>query len=217
MKKTWFNRIAAVMLIGSFGYTAWFLAGLDWQRYRSFGVTADLAWTLSSYIAFLLPPALMLLILVARRILFGSPQASQRAQVLFNRLRAISLPEGSYAVFGSGPLAIRGLLDEVGDLDIIVREPAWSRIRSAGTVVMHGDHLTVDHGNGLTFGTSWAYGDFDVETLIDNAETIDGLPFVQLEAVVEYKRISGRPKDLRHIHVLQEAGLVGGAEPHSRG
>ena len=163
MKKTSFDRIAAAMLIGSLGYTAWFLAGLDWQRYRSFGITADLAWTPSSYIAFLLPPALVLLLLVARRLLFGGPAATQSGQVLFNRLRAMSLPEGSFAVFGSGPLAVRGLIDEIGDLDIIVREPAWSRVRDVGTSVMYGDHLTIDHGNGLTFGRSWAYGDFDVE------------------------------------------------------
>ncbi len=120
MKKTGFDRIAAAMLIGSLGYTAWFLAGLDWQRYRSFGITADLAWTPSSYIAFLLPPGLLLLILVARRVLFGRSPAPQSGQVLFDRLRTLSLPEGSFAVFGSGPLAIRGLIDEIGDLDIIV-------------------------------------------------------------------------------------------------
>jgi len=208
MKKTSFDRIAAAMLIGSLGYTAWFLAGLDWQRYRSFGITADLAWTPSSYVAFLLPPVLVLLILVVRRLMFGAASATQSGQVLFDRLRALALPAGSFAVFGSGPLAIRGLIDEVGDLDIIVREPAWSRVRDGGTSVMYGDHLTIDHGNGLTFGRSWAYGDFNVETLIDNAEMIDGLPFVRLEAVVEYKRIAGRPKDQRHIDVLRDAGLI---------
>ena len=197
------------MLIGSLGYTTWFLAGLDWHRYRSFGISADLAWTWSSYIAFLLPPVLLLLYLVLNRVFFSQSPAMQSSQVLFDRLRAMSLPDGSYAVFGSGPLAIRGLIDGVGDLDIIVREPAWSRICDAGTSVMYGDHLTIDLGNGLTFGRSWAYGDFDVETLIDNAETIDGLPFVQLEAVAAYKQIAGRPKDLRHIAILRSAGLLG--------
>jgi hypothetical protein len=131
-----------------------------------------------------------------------------RAAVLFDQLRAMDLPPDSYAVFGSGPLAAHGLIDEVGDLDVIVRDSAWSRLEQLGTVVMHGDNPVVDLGNGLTFGKSWAYGDFDIEQLIDDAQMIDGLPFVRLEAVLEYKRIAGRPKDLRHIGLMGSAGLI---------
>jgi hypothetical protein len=131
-----------------------------------------------------------------------------RASVLFDRLRAMDLPPGSYAVFGSGPLAAHGLIDEVGDLDVIVRDSAWSRVKQLGTVVMHGDDPVVDLGNGLTFGRSWAYGNFDIEQLIEDAQMIDGLPFVRLEAVLEYKRIAGRPKDLRHIELMESAGLI---------
>lgn len=131
-----------------------------------------------------------------------------RASVLFDRLRAMDLPPGSYAVFGSGPLAARGLVDEVGDLDVIVRDSAWSRVEQLGTVVMHGDDPVVDLGNGLTFGRSWAYGSFDIKQLIEDAQMIDGLPFVRLKAVLEYKRIAGRPKDLRHIELMESAGLM---------
>lgn len=120
----------------------------------------------------------------------------------------MDLPPGSYAVFGSGPLAAHGLIDEVGDLDVIVRDSAWSRVEQLGTVVMHGDNPVVDLGNGLTFGRSWAYGNFDIEQLIEDAQMIDGLPFVRLEAVLEYKRIAGRPKDLRHIELMESAGLI---------
>lgn len=120
----------------------------------------------------------------------------------------MDLPPGSYAVFGSGPLAAHGLIDEVGDLDVIVREPAWSRVEQLGTVVMHGDDPIVDLGNGLTFGRSWAYGNFDIEQLIEDAQMIDGLPFVRFEEVLEYKRIAGRPKDLRHIGLMGSAGLI---------
>ncbi len=133
---------------------------------------------------------------------------SPHATLLFERLRAIELPPDSYAVFGSGPLAIRGLIVEVGDLDVVVRQVAWERVKDQGEVTMHGDHATVDLGNGLTFGRSWAYGDFDIAQLIATAEMIEGLPFVRLESVVEYKLIAARPKDLRHLELLSEAGLI---------
>ncbi len=130
------------------------------------------------------------------------------AAALFDRLRAMELPPGSYAVFGSGPLAAHGLIDELGDLDVIVVDVAWDRVQTLGTIVMHGDDPVVELDNGLSFGRSWAYGDVDVELLIEGAEMINGLPFVRLDAVAEYKRIADRPKDLRHIELMESAGLI---------
>ena len=120
----------------------------------------------------------------------------------------MELPPDSYAVFGSGPLAAHGLINEIGDLDVIVGETTWRRVERLGTIVMHGDDPVVELDNGLSFGRSWAYGDVDIERLIEDAEMINGLPFVRLDAVVEYKRIAGRPKDLRHIGLVESAGLV---------
>jgi hypothetical protein len=120
----------------------------------------------------------------------------------------MDLPPDGYALFGSGPIAIRGLLDDIGDLDVIVTAQIWKRVRETGTVVLYGDHETVDLGKGLTFGRSWAYGHFDIEQLIGNSEVIDGLSFVRLSAVLEYKRIAERPKDLRHLELIAAAGLV---------
>ncbi len=131
-----------------------------------------------------------------------------RAAILFERLRAMELPPRTYAVFGSGPLAAHGLIDDIGDLDVIVRDVAWDRVRGIGAIVMHGNDQVVELDNGLAFGQSWAYGDVDIEELIEDAEIINGLPFVQLDAVLAYKRIAGRPKDLRHIALMERAGLI---------
>ena len=40
---------------------------------------------------------------------------------------------------------------------------------------------------------------FEIGQLIDEAELIDGIPFVRLEHVVAYKRVRGSDKDQRHI------------------
>jgi hypothetical protein len=133
---------------------------------------------------------------------------SHSAVALFDLLRGMELPPGSFAVFGSGPLAARGLIEEVGDLDVVVRDDAWDRLKGLGTIIEYGDNKVVDLGNGLTFGRTWAYGDFDVDQLIDDAEVIGYLPFVRLDAVLEFKRIASRPKDLHHIELIVESGLV---------
>lgn len=61
----------------------------------------------------------------------------------------------------------------------------------------------VDVGNGITIGRTWAYGEVDIGFLIDTAETIDGVPCVTIEHIVEYKRIADRPRDREHLRIIK--------------
>jgi len=124
---------------------------------------------------------------------------------LFGRLRSLELPVDDYAVFGSGPLIVRGIIDAGNDLDMLCRGAAWERAQELGSLVYLPEHdvsVVSLFGGALTFGTRWAIGDFDVDHLIDTAETIDGLPFVRIEHVVAYKEIAARPKDNEHLRLL---------------
>ncbi len=56
----------------------------------------------------------------------------------------------------------------------------------------------------VTFGNKWGIGEFDIDELIESADLIDGLPFVQLKYVIEYKSIRKAEKDLHHLRLLQE-------------
>ncbi len=129
---------------------------------------------------------------------------------LFDRLRDLELPDRHYAVFGSGPLLVRGVIEHTADVDVLVRGPAWSVALRHGRLV----HLSkfdvdiVDAGGGLTFGRQWGIGFFDVDKLIDTADVIDGLRFVRLEHVVTYKQIANRPKDRKHLAALAASGLM---------
>lgn len=121
---------------------------------------------------------------------------------ILDELRSLSLPPGDFAVFGSGPLLVRGIIATVTDLDVICRGDAWE---AAQTLC---DTETVEHGvrvvssGGISFGTTWGLGSFDIDRLIDDAEWLDGLPFVALEHVVAYKRLAGRPKDQTHLALI---------------
>jgi hypothetical protein len=56
--------------------------------------------------------------------------AEGSAPSFFGTLRALDLPTTGYAVFGSGPLAVCGLIEEVHDLDVVARGAAWELSRS---------------------------------------------------------------------------------------
>ena len=125
---------------------------------------------------------------------------------LFAALESLDLPTGDFAVFGSGPLIIRGIID--ADLDVISRGAAWRRACEIGDLVYLEDHdveIVSFFEGAITVGTRWGYGEFDIDYLIDTAEMIDGLPFVQIEHVVRYKKIAARSKDLVHLQRLADA------------
>ena len=119
-------------------------------------------------------------------------------------LRSLGLPVGHHVLFGSGPLLARGWIDEVGDLDVLARGPAWERARQLGDEV-HLDEWNVtiiEIDEVITIGTRWAVGEVDVDDLIDRAEMIDGIPCAPLRDVITYKRILARPKDLAHLDII---------------
>ncbi len=126
---------------------------------------------------------------------------------LFDLLRSLDLPAGDYAVFGSGPLIVRGVIEPANDLDVVSRGAAWAAALKLGQLVdlpKHGVTITTFFDGALTVGTEWAFGDFDIDELIDTAEMIDGIPFVRLEHVVAYKQIARRAKDVEHLERLAD-------------
>ena len=130
---------------------------------------------------------------------------------LFNYVIQLGLPQDDFAIFGSGPLIVRGVIPFANDLDIICRNDAWETVRTAGRphFLPEYDTTVVSMENGaITFGTAWGIGQFDINTLIDTAEILGGLPFVKLQYVIEYKKIRGLPKDLSHIEAAKNAGFL---------
>jgi len=100
---------------------------------------------------------------------------------------------------------VRGWIDEVGDLDVITRGPGWDHALLLGQVsrleALGIDIVTI--GEGITVGTTWGLGDFSVDTLIEEAELINGIPCVQLQQVIAYKRLADRPKDRAHLAAIR--------------
>ena len=119
----------------------------------------------------------------------------------------MQLPNGDFAVFGSGPLIVRGIIPARNDLDIVCRGAAWKMVKETGKLQFNDDYgveiVTFFDGQ-VTFGNSWGIGNFDVNELIDGAEFIDELPFVKLKHVLEYKLERASEKDLRHIELLKD-------------
>ena len=116
-------------------------------------------------------------------------------------LDALGLSRDSYAVFGSGPMGVRGLR-ESGDLDIIVSPELWAdlaqrypiRHKAEGSAVVIGDIEVWD---------SWHPAAGPLADLIAGAEEIRGYRFVRLDKVLEWKAASARPKDRADAELIR--------------
>lgn len=60
-------------------------------------------------------------------------------------LKKLNLPLGKYAIFGSGPLAIRGLREN-NDIDIIVTDELWQNLtKKYKKFIVESNHIRIGH------------------------------------------------------------------------
>ena len=122
-------------------------------------------------------------------------------------MKNLELPEGQYAIFGSAPMGIRGLR-ECRDLDVIVTEEIFEDYKGKfgwelKKFERDGRHVEMVEKNNIEFYKDWGPGDWNVKELIKDAEVINDLPFVKLEQVIKWKKISAREKDLADVQLIQ--------------
>lgn len=124
----------------------------------------------------------------------------------FEELKSINLPAGNLAVFGSGPMCVRGLR-ECQDLDVIVTEKVFNEY------LQNLDWELKEHNNSkylknknleIELWKNWALGDWNIQELIKDSEVINGIPFVKLEYVLKWKKINNLEKDLKDIKIIED-------------
>lgn len=130
--------------------------------------------------------------------------ARVRQNPVIKKLLSLNLPPDDYAIFGSGPLFAHGITDRLGDLDVVARGKAWKKALKLGraeTPPSGASKLIKLYEGKIEIFSGW-YG-WDVNELIDTAEVIEGLRFVNLESTLKWKKQSGRPKDKKHVKLIE--------------
>jgi hypothetical protein len=115
-----------------------------------------------------------------------------------DELKKLNLPSNQFAVFGSGPLAVRGLR-KANDIDIVVKGELWEILCSK---YFRENSGMIQVGN-IEIGHAWPPFT-DVNELIDDADVFDGVRFVKLKKVLEWKRFRYKEKDVRDIALIEE-------------
>ena len=136
------------------------------------------------------------------------------SELLFNALRELHLPHGQYALFGSAPICIRRLRECSHDIDIIVSAFLWDTYSQKsewekGTSRLGSPRL---FSGPFEMFRDWKPGVWDIDSLILEADVIDGLPFVRLEHVAQWKKLylntgippESRQKYIRDIKLIED-------------
>jgi hypothetical protein len=124
---------------------------------------------------------------------------------LFQRVKDLNLPRGEYAIFGSGPMGVRGIR-EMKDVDIIVTHKLWDDfVGRPGWELRQIDDLQgmTNHELNIEMWKDWWIG-WDVDQMINEADIFDELPFVKLEMMIEWKTLVARDKDLIDLKLIED-------------
>lgn len=123
-------------------------------------------------------------------------------QKLLQKLGKLNLPKDKFVVFGSAVLAAHGIR-EARDLDLVVTRDLFDELtkkfpldsfEDGSPRILIGEiEIMLDPGFG-----------FDTEEWIKNADVIDGVRFVKLEDLMEWKKKMGREKDLKDIKLIED-------------
>jgi len=119
-----------------------------------------------------------------------------------DELDKLSLSQSEYALFGSAQLAVKGIRPSK-DLDIIVTSELWESLTSKYLQYIKHHPIRLHLGNVEIF-KDWVNLSDKIDEMIANAEIIDGIPFVRMEYVLEWKRFMGRPKDIADISLIEK-------------
>lgn len=121
---------------------------------------------------------------------------------VFEKVLELGLPTDSYVVVAGGVLVALGLLDWDGDIDLAVTPEVFERYKSdgweqddwRGKLVLRRDIYDIGVG----------FGEWSLEELQADAQWIQGVPFMSLDKLLQWKKQMGREKDLQHIALVQQ-------------
>ncbi len=133
---------------------------------------------------------------------------------LIQKIKALDLPIGKYIVFGSSVMEVHGIR-KAKDIDLIVDKDVYRELKNRGWKrywffkrVLTCKALKKD-GNEAFSHIKWKTYQVGNDELFKKAEIIDGVPFMEINEYLRYKRCLPRPKDKADVKLI-EAYLASG-------
>jgi hypothetical protein len=124
-----------------------------------------------------------------------------RLEEVEDKVAVLKLPATDYVLFGSLPLLAHGLIESVNDIDILARGTAWQHAQTFANAELAPIGEWRVRLEDIEIYNAWL--GMNVDAIIDRAVFIKGLPYADLQDVLEFKQKLNRPKDAEHILRVQ--------------
>lgn len=126
---------------------------------------------------------------------------------LLKKLNKINLPNDQFVVIGSGPLGVRNIRQSQ-DLDLLVTSALWNKLIKVHKVVNeYGmEKIKIDEGVEVS-GNGSAFIDpniASVEEIIQSADVVEGIRYINLELLKKFKQKMSREKDFKDVILIDE-------------
>ncbi len=129
------------------------------------------------------------------------------------KVKKLNFLLGKYVVVGGGTMEARGIR-KANDIDIVVTEDLYKELVNKGWKVCrcrcewcsNWNCNILNHHGGIEILPDYSWGDYKADTneLIKSAQIIDGVPFVNLEELLKWKKAANRDKDKKDIKLIEE-------------
>ncbi len=116
------------------------------------------------------------------------------------QLRKLDLPPDQFAIFGSGPMVIRGL-KRFRDLDVFVYDEIFEKLKKKYSENYHGKKIILGQ---VEIMPESRHVLNNAREVIRRADIFDGIRFVNLSDTIAWKKKYGREKDLEDVKIIKK-------------
>lgn len=127
---------------------------------------------------------------------------ANKFQKLLDEFKDLNLPDGQYTIYGSGPLAVRGIR-EAKDLDVIVLDELYQKLKEKYPADSKKERIKIGEIEIYPYWV-WEPQITQLDNIIKRAEMIEGFRFVCLDDLIDCKKKMGRPKDFDDIKLIKD-------------
>jgi len=118
-----------------------------------------------------------------------------------DKLKELNIEKDDFVIYGSAPMVLRGLKEKNHDLDILVKDNLWNKLKLMYPNNVNGDYIDIDCLS-FTHTDKDFLGDMDVA--LKNSDIIDGFHVLTLSQTKMWKEKVGTEKHLKDAKVIEE-------------
>lgn len=119
-----------------------------------------------------------------------------RKEDVIRRLETLPFDKREYWVITGGAMVLYGIRKETHDIDLGCTTKLADELEQKGfpVSVLHDGSRKILYGQDIEIFEAWLY---------DKVQTLDGIPVISVQGLVEMKTQLGREKDLRDIQLIE--------------